>query len=464
MPTISLPQNWRPRRYQRPLWDYLEKGGKRAAACWHRRAGKDDIGLNRACVSAFERPANYWHMLPEYGQARKAIWEAVDPHTGKKRIDQAFPPELRARTNNNEMYIEFKNGAAWRMVGSDNFDSLVSAGPAGIVFSEWSLSNPRAWGVLSPMLEENGGWALFIYTARGRNHGYTTMELAKNSPHWFAEVLQATETEVFNPEQLQRIRSEYITMDSQNGEALFNQEYLCSFEAAVFGAYWGKEMAQAEITGRICEVPYDEEQLVWTAWDIGVDDSTAIWFYQAYLGGINVIDYYEASGAGVEHYAEVLEAKGYAYANALVPHDARVKEWGSGRTRLEQMVKLKLKPFVVPSHKLMDGISAARLTLPVARFDKEKCALGLACLRDYRAEYDHEKKVLKTAPLHNWASHGADAWRYLSIGWKAARAAEPEKPPPRFSGLTIGNVNPSPWNQAPTVDDIWRHHRSERYE
>ncbi len=459
MPRIKIPHDWTPRTYQRPLWNYLERGGKRAAVCWHRRAGKDDIGLNYACVSAFQRPANYWHMLPEYKQARKAIWTAVDPHTNKRRIDQAFPNELRKRTNDNEMFIEFVNGATWQVVGSDRFQASVGAGPAGIVFSEWSLSNPQAWGVLSPMLEENGGWAAFIYTARGRNHGYTTMEMAKTSPDWFAETLPATETNVFTAEQLTRIRAEYIALDSQNGEALFDQEYGCSFEAAVHGSYWGKELAKAERDGRICAVPHDSSELVWTAWDIGVNDSTAIWFYQIYAGGMNVIDYYEASSVGVDHYADVLESKEYSYAYSLVPFDARVKEWGSGRTRLEQMISLKLKPWVVPQHSRMDGINAARLTLPFARFDKEKCAQGLAALREYRAKYDEERKVLMPVPEHNWASHGADAWRYLSMGWKAAKEEAPPAPPPAFPGLTIGGANPK---GAPSVDQIWADHARAR--
>ncbi len=461
MPRIKVPHDWVPRPYQRPLWNYLERGGKRAAVCWHRRAGKDDIGLNFAAVSAFTRPANYWHMLPEYKQARKAIWTAVDPHTNKRRIDQAFPPEIRARTNDNEMFIEFVNGATWQVVGSDRFQASVGAGPAGIVFSEWSLSNPQAWGVLSPMLEENGGWAAFIYTARGRNHGFTTMEMARNSPAWFAETLPASNTNVFTAEQLERIRTEYIALDSQNGEALFDQEYGCSFEAAVHGSYWGKELAKAEQTNRIKDVPYDPNELVWTAWDIGVNDSTAIWFYQIYHGGMNIIDYYEASSVGVDHYADVLEAKPYRYAYALVPFDARVKEWGSGRTRLEQMLSLKLKPWVVPHHSLMDGINAARVTLPIVRFDKEKCAQGLAALREYRAKYDEERKVLLPTPEHNWASHGADAFRYLAMGWKKAKEEEPPKPEPVFPSVgVIGGPS-----GGITVDQIWRDHaRGRNYE
>lgn len=423
MPEIDLPNNWTPRAYQLPLWNYLEGGGKRAAACWHRRAGKDDIGLNFSAVSAFERPANYWHMLPEYSQARKAIWEAVDPHTGIKRIDQAFPRELRKKTNDHEMFIEFINGASWRVVGSDRFDSLVGAGPAGIVFSEWSLSNPRAWGVLAPMLEENNGWSLFIYTARGNNHGHSTIELGKTAPGWFSQVLKASDTTVFTAEQLARIRAEYIALDSQNGESLYEQEYECNFGAAIHGAYWAKEMQKAEETGRITNVDVDPSVDVRTAWDLGVRDATAIWFFQELHGGLNVVDYYEASGVGLDHYAEIIRSKGYKIGPCLVPHDAKVKEWGSGRTRIEQMEALGLVPHLLPNHGLMDGIGAARETLARCRFDRQRCASGLQALRQYRAEYDEERKVLKPTPLHDWSSHGADAFRYLAMGWNEREPA-----------------------------------------
>lgn len=442
MTEIELPNAWHARPYQRPLWKYLREGGKRAAVCWHRRAGKDDIGLNFAAVSAMTQPANYWHMLPKYAQARKAIWEAVDPHTRKRRIDQAFPMELRKKTLHNEMFIEFKNGSTWRVVGSDRFDDLVGAGPYGIVFSEWAISNPRAWGILGPMLEENGGWALFIYTARGKNHGHSILQLAKKTPGWFGQILKATDTDVYRPDQLERIRAEYIELDSQNGEALFQQEYECSFDAAILGAYWSKEMAKAEADGRICDVPWDETQEVLTAWDLGVADSTAIWFFQPQYRGVNIIDYYEASGVGLDHYNDVLKSKPYRYGVSLVPHDANVREFTSGRQRVEVMMDLGLKPKLVANHRLMDGVQAARSTLPMARFDARKCAKGINALIHYHAEYDEDAKALKPTPEHDWSSHGADAFRYLCVGWKEMRAPESEKPPPKF------------WESL-TVDQLW---------
>jgi hypothetical protein len=217
MPTIELPNGWKPRWYQRPLWDYLEKGGKRALGVWHRRAGKDDVLLHRTAVAAFERPATYWTALPEYAQARKALWTAVNPHTGKRRIDEAFPHILREATNEQEMFLRFKNGSTWQLVGSDRYDSLVGAGVAGVTFSEFSLANPSAWGYIRPMLEENNGWAAFITTPRGRNHVHDMLAMAKASPRWFAEVLSVYDTKALTEEQLIDARAEYAALYGEDG-------------------------------------------------------------------------------------------------------------------------------------------------------------------------------------------------------------------------------------------------------
>ena len=168
---IILPYHWAPRPYQQKLWEYLKAGGTRAVACWHRRSGKDEVGLHHTACMAHRRVGNYWYMLPQYSQARKAMWDAINPHTQKRRIDEAFPQEIRRTTRDQEMQIVFKNGSTFQLVGSDNFNSLVGSPPVGLVFSEYALSDPSAWGYLRPILLENGGWAIFNSTPRGRNHG-----------------------------------------------------------------------------------------------------------------------------------------------------------------------------------------------------------------------------------------------------------------------------------------------------
>jgi phage terminase large subunit len=432
MPTIRIPNGWSPRRYQSSIWNFLERGGKRALAIWHRRAGKDDIGLHWAAVSALSRIGTYWHMLPEAEQARKAIWRAVDPHRGARRIDIAFPKEIRARTRDQEMNIEFRNGSIWQVVGSDNFNSLVGSPPIGVVFSEWPLADPQAWAFLSPILEENGGWAIFNGTPRGPNHGKRLFEFARRQPDWFCEKLTAHETGIFSAEQLKRIKRDYEgTFGPDAGGALFEQEYECSFEAAVLGAYYGRLMADAERERRVIGVPYDPNALVWTAWDLGISDATAIWFAQVVGREIHLIDYYESSGVELAHYAHVVRDKKYVYGGHLVPHDAKARELGTGKTRLETLAALGLGSTIVPVHSVADGINAARSILPKCWFDLEKTTRGVEALKLYRANYDEKGQTLRERPVHDWASHGADAFRCLAMGLEQAAHVRPKKPSAR---------------------------------
>lgn len=191
---IQLPNNWVARPHQQGFAKYLAGGGKRAVAVWHRRAGKDSASLNWTAICSQQVVANYWHMLPTAVQARHVVWDNVDPRTGVRVIDQVFPKELRSRVNNTDMTIGLKNGSTWQCVGSDNFDRLVGSNPYGVVFSEYSIADPRAWDFIRPILIENGGWALFIYTPRGKNHGHELYTMAANNEDWFAELLDIDHT------------------------------------------------------------------------------------------------------------------------------------------------------------------------------------------------------------------------------------------------------------------------------
>jgi len=434
---VEIPASgWRPREYQQAVWQYLKDGGRRAVMFWHRRAGKDDVALHWAARAAHARVGSYWHMLPEAEQARKAIWRAVDPHLGKKRIELAFPLALRALTRSEEMCIEFRNGSLWQVVGSDNFNSLVGAPPVGVVFSEWPLADPQAWAFLSPILEENGGWAIFNGTPRGPNHAKRLFDFARNEPGWFCEKLTANETGIFSPEQLARIRHTYEgTFGPDAGAALFEQEYECSFEAAVLGAYYGRLMADAERERRIAGVPCDPNALVWTAWDLGIADATAIWFAQVVGREVHLIDYYESSGVELAHYAALVRGKNYLYGGHLVPHDAQARELGTGKTRIETLASLGLSTTLVPAHSVPDGINAVRSILPRAWFDATSCARGIEALKLYRANYDERNRTLRERPVHDWASHGADAFRCLAMGLDQAAKVRPKKPalPPPFA-------------------------------
>lgn len=400
------------------MWSYLENGGKRAIGVWHRRSGKDDVALHWAATSAMQRVGNYWHMLPEASQARKAIWEAVNPHTGKRRIDEAFPLALRQTTREQEMLIRFVNGSTWQVIGSDNYDSLVGSPPIGVVFSEWALADPQAWAYIRPILRENGGWALFIYTPRGRNHGATFYEGAKGDEAWFAQKLTAEQTDVFSAEDLAQELAEYVReFGKDDGKARYLQEYFCDFNVAVVGAYYGRLMTEAEEDGRICRVPAERNQTVYTAWDLGYSDSTAIWFAQPVGRELRLVDYYEASGAPMDHYAKVLQDKPYVYAGHILPHDAEPKQITSDRSMAGSLHALGLRNLtILPQSSVADGINAARNLIPKCAFDAERCQRGIEALRQYRRQWDDRLRTFKQNPLHDWASHGADAFRYLALG------------------------------------------------
>ena len=435
MRKVKLPHQWTERPYQERLWEYLVTGGKRALAVWHRRAGKDDVALHYAACSMHERVGNVWHCLPEYQQGRKALWTAVNPHTGKRRIDEAFPKILRASTNDTEMFIRFLNGSTWQIIGSDRYDATVGAGPVGIVYSEWALSNPSAWAYHRPMLTENDGWALFITTPRGRNHAHAMARHAEHSPEWFYQCLTAVDTGALSHAKLDEALAEYKALFGEDaGQAQYDQEYLCSFNAAILGAIYARDMAQVRAEGRVLPIEADPDQLVHRAWDLGVDDDTSIWWFQVHGAQILILDHYASNGVGVEHYAEVIEqrAKQYGWRNGsdFVPHDAKVKEWGSGRTRVETMSKIGLKPDLVPLASVQDGINAARRTLPLCVFHPRTDETGMAALEQYRREWDDEHKCFKPTAVHDWTSHPADSFRYLALSWRRAPKREIVVPQP----------------------------------
>ena len=411
MTRVRLPNNWNPRPYQRRLWTYLENGGKRAVPVWHRRSGKDEVFLHWAACAGMQRRGNYWHMLPEAAQARKAIWDAVNPHTGMRRIDEAFPDAIRSGTNSTEMKITLANGSIWQLVGSDNFNSLVGSPPVGLVFSEYALANPRAWDYLRPILAENGGWAGFPSTPRGKNHLHDLYQMAKTNDIWFAEQLTIDDTGVIGPEIIAEERKSGMTEDE------IRQEYYVSFDAAIKGAYYGTLMREAEEEGRIKLLKHEPRLPVHTAWDLGIGDSTAIWFVQQHMGEVRVIDYYESFGVCLDHYAKVLQDRKYVYGEHILPHDAAVADLSTGKARVQTLASLGINGRVLDREgNIDDGIAAVRSLLPNCWFDAEKCAHGIECLKQYRCEYDEERKIYSNRPRHDWTSHAADAFRYLARG------------------------------------------------
>ncbi|MCG3776454.1 MAG: hypothetical protein JW395_3313 [Nitrospira sp.] len=414
---LTLPLGgWRRRKYQKGFFRYMEKGGKRAVIRWHRRAGKDEVSLHWTCRAMLGRVGNYWHLLPEYSQARKAVWDAVNPHTGKRRIDETFPKELRKRTREAEMSIEFRNGSTWQLVGSDRYDALVGSPPVGLVFSEYALSNPLSWDYLRPMLAENGGWAIFNGTVRGRNHFWKIGEFAKTDPAWFFSEVSADQTDIFTPETLDQEQRELIAQwGKEDGASRFRQEYYNDPNVAMPGAYYAQLIAAAHADGRVGIFKYDSRYPVSTSWDLGFDSETAIWFFQLTPAGPVFIDYHHARNKGMPDYAEVLKSKGYRYGKHIAPHDIKTGDVGTGKKRFEIAMEHGIQFDLAPYIGVEDGIQATKRVIAVSRFDAENCESGLESLISYHSEFDEEKRTLRKIPVGDWASHGADSLRYMAV-------------------------------------------------
>ena len=425
-PDLVLPFNFRPRPYQLPILKALDGGATRAVAVWHRRAGKEKTLLNYTAKKTVERIGAYFYLFPTYAQAKKAIWDGRDrdgfPFMGH------FPPQWVKRKHEQELKIECMNGSIFQLIGTDNIDAIMSTNPIGCVFAEYSLQDPRAWDYLRPILTENGGWAAFDFTPRGKNHGYALYQLARKlmedgDPRWFAQKLTVEDTGVVSQADIERERRE--GMD----EELIQQEYYCSFEGVQVGAYYGREMAAAQAAGRICGVPYYPELPVHTWWDLGIDDAMAIWFTQDVGREVHAIDYYENAGEGLPHYARVLRERGYTYGTHNAPHDIQVRELGSGKSRLETAAALGIKFEIVPNIALQDGIDAARLFIARVWFDRDKTERGRNALVSYHKTWDEKRKMFLAQPYHDWSSNGADGFRYLAVGHKTGQRGRGERPP-----------------------------------
>ncbi len=415
MTEIVLPHKWLARPHQANFMTAMQSGTKRAVSVWHRRAGKDSSSLNFECVEAHRHIANYWHMLPTAVQGRHVVWDAIDPHTGIRIIDQVFPQEIRAGTNNTEMKIELKVGSTWQVVGSDNYDRLVGSNPYGVVFSEYSIADPRAWDFIRPILLENGGWAIFIYTPRGKNHGYDLYSMAKDNPDWFCELLTIEDTERNDGSPL--ITVEQFEQEIADGmdRQLAMQEFYCSFDAGLFGAYYTDQMKQAKFGS----YPHNPHKPVHTFWDIGIKDMTAIWFGQEDGAAINIIDYREANNTSFVKWIKELRELPYNYGINSMPHDFFRRDWKDGRSAVSVADEFGFDVEKTPDLSRAQGIDAVKMFLPRCRFntDSSDVQRGIDCLYNYRREYNDKLRVFMDRPLHDWAADGADAMRYMAIAW-----------------------------------------------
>jgi phage terminase large subunit len=407
----------------------------RLMAVWHRRAGKDEIVLNAMRELAWKDPGTYWHCFPEQKQARKAIWNGVNGHTGKRRILEAFPPPMIKRMQDDDMFIELTNGATFQLIGSDRYDSTVGSGPKGIAYSEWALSNPSAWAYHSPMIRESGGFAAFITTPRGNNHAKTMFDRAMTSPSWFAELLSINDTGALTKAQLAEALQEYQDLHGiELGLSFFEQEYECSFAGAMVGSYWGGEMARAERAGRMRPVAIDPKHPVHTVWDLGKAINNPLWCIQVIGGIVHVVDFYRPDTDDLAEWCKWLDEQGY-HGDDYVPDDVLDPVWGASHTRWDMLKAMKRKPRLVKRIAVADGIHAGREAIKVSLFHKaddergQRVQLGIEGLKSYRREWDDDRKTFLDNPYKDWAEHIGSAWRYLGLAWREAfKRPEPEKP------------------------------------
>lgn len=433
--TIKL-NRFQPRWYQVPIMDaIINKSYKRIVAIMPRRSGKDMVAWNICIRECISKVCVIYYIFPTYSQAKKVIWDSVT-NTGVRILDY-IPEELIESKNSQEMKIRFCNGSLLQLVGSDNIDSLMGTNPQGCVFSEYALQDPRAYQFIRPILTANNGWALFITTPRGKNHLWEMYNIALSSPEWFAYKLTVDDTKHISQEAIDRERA-----DGLMSEDLIQQEYYTSFTLGVEGSYYSKYIDRMKLNGQIGIVPWESCAKVHTAWDIGVRDSTSIIFFQVIGQTVRIIDCYEKSKEGLEHYIGVINSKPYLYGRHIAPHDIRVKEFGSGMTRIEKAKQLGINFVVSNEVSIMDGIESCRSAFSKIWIDEVKCATLIKSLENYRQEYDAKKKVYKSVPLHDIYSHFCDSFRYLCVSLSKVRdGLSPEDLDKRYNEAMYGDTS-----------------------
>lgn len=404
----------------------------------HRRAGKTVAVVNDTNKAALTNtrawpPPRYAYVAPYYKQAKRVAW-------GYAKYFSSVVPGIEF--NESELEIRYPTGATFRLFGADNPDALRGDYLDGVACDEFADWAPSVFPlVIRPMLADFKGWATFIGTPKGHNEFCIQHRAAEADPErWYSMTLRASESGLISQEELDDARA---GMTAEQ----YEQEFECSFEAAILGAYFGREMAEAQRQGRICDVPYDETLPCYTAWDLGKGANMPVWVWQPTYRGPNVIDFIEGVHSdGVPQVLKKLDDLPYKIEAHYVPPDAKTTDIGSGRSRIEQIIlhNRNVPPRIVPDLKIDDRISAGKLTLPQTRFDAVRCKDGLEALRQYKADYDEVLKVFRDQPLKNWASHPADAYMVMAGAWRSLEKP-PAKPEPERR-LNVGFVGGATFN------------------
>jgi len=383
----------------------------------HRRAGKSVSFINelikRALLNTRDLPApRYAYIGPTFAQAKDLVWNYLKQYTKDIPGVSFSESELTCKLPNRALITLYGGGQAYNRIRGLYLD--------GAVLDEFPLINPEALNsVIRPALADYQGFGIVAGTPAGRDHFFDLKVQAERAPDlWDVFNIPVTETNALDPDEL-------AEMQRQLTPHQYEREMLCSFEAPVENSYYGDLMVAAKMEGRLCSVPVEPRAKVITAWDLGMKDLTTIWFAQKVGQEIHFIDFYQSSGKGLDHYARVLQEKGYLYGHHLLPHDIKMRELGTGRSRFETLLSLGIEPLIVPDHSVADGIAGVRSVIPIAWFDQTKCELGIDALRSYHVQMAPSGATVRDAPAHTWASHAADAMRYFAMGLHLTTAWSP---------------------------------------
>lgn len=418
----DLPYKYKPRHYQKPIWDAMFiKECRHAVLVWHRRAGKDLTCINIAIAAMMKRVGLYFYVFPELVQARRNVW--IGARNDGVPFRDHFPQELITHVNNKDMSITFKNGSIFMLVATNRFSTLRGSNPVGIIMSEYAEQHPLGWTILRPIILANQGWVIFNYTPRGSNHAYDLYNMAKSDKNWFCQLLTVNDTLDENQNRL--LSKEDMEQEEREGMPpdKIQQEYFCSFTAAVQGAYFSTQLTRMYANNQIIDFNIDTAIPVDTYWDLGFRDPTSIWFIQKRQEDYIAIHYYENVGREIAFYIDYLEQfknkYGIMYNTHHYPHDGGNKTVGTGQSAIQIAIghasKLGYNFRQIPRiPKKMQAIEALRQMLPRMTIHVENCKQGIACLTEYHAAYDGLKKIYSNDPAHNWASHGVDALMVLA--------------------------------------------------
>jgi phage terminase large subunit len=415
-----------PRPFQRVMHREIYNKRFSVLVC-HRRFGKTVFTINelidRALHCKLKNP-QFAYLCPTYSQAKRVAWQYMKEYCQFLPGYQANEAELKI-----SLTAPHGNGTIRiHLLGSENADALRGMFFDGVILDEYASMHPDVWSlVLRPALSDRMGWAIFIGTPNGHNDFKVKYDQARKNPQWYAALFKASETGILPKSELEAALEEM-------GPEAYEQEYECSWSATNTGAYYAKYINDLRNNSHIRPLPYDPALLVDTFWDLGIGDTTAIWFRQQTRTEYRYIDHYEINGADLAHFAKILKEKPYVYGRHVLPHDGAARDLSTGKSRQENLRNLGIVCEIQRRHRVEDQIQAARALLPKCYFDAIKCEKGLNSLENFTQKWDAKNKVYSNNPLHNWASHSSAAFQVSAMDGRDSNQIKERKLPTSAEG------------------------------